>query len=563
MAKQDEQKEPVGVHPQQDMAAAQAASQANTTKLAVETPAEKTPTTPQDPRTQEDFQRIRRRQLLIGGLGAAVSVAGLGSWLLSRSPQRLLPLHFLQQSNQESQQGDQLVPRWGNAALQAIRILQPPMPVVARALAILHTCMFDAWAAYDQVAVGTQLGARLRHAETDQTPQDRLQAISYAAYRALVDLFPKEQPRFQQLMAHLQYDPANRAVGTDTPAGIGNLAAQAVLDFRHTDGSNQLGTFTRGAYSDYTHYRPFNSPEKMNDPNHWQPLRAPTLQHHAIFTTQQFEGAQWGNVLPFALTSSAALLPVPGPPRAHSSAYTEQARQIVQYSAELADVEKTIAEYWMNGPNLEQPPGHWYLLAQTVAQRDKYTLDQNIKLFFALTNALLDTSIACWATKRAYSAPYPVMAIHYLFKDKQVQAWAGPGKGMLTINGAYWQPYQPGYLMSPPWPEYCAEQSAFSSTAAEILRSFTGSDLMNMSYTQPAHHSQIEPETPTTSITLSWHTFTEAADQAGMAGRYSGMHFTKSDLDGRTMGRAAGVQVWKKVQEYINGTHKMPGVKFR
>lgn len=556
MAKQDEQKEQGDAGARKDKPVAGAPPQTGAARAAVKTVPDEAAPEANKESVQAISQPVRRRQLLIGGLGVAATAICLGGWLLAESPHSDFQKRFFSFGGQEKKQGDHLVSQWNNAILQAIRVLQPPMPVAARALAIVHTCMFDAWAAYDRVAVGTQFGARLRHAQTDHTPQDQAQAISYAAYRALVDLFPQEQPLFQQVMTSLKYNPADQAENSETPAGVGNLAAQAVLDFRHSDGANQLGTFTPGMYSDYTHYRPINTPETIKDPNHWQPLRVPNVNHHAIFTIQRFTGAQWGNVTPFALTSSAELLPVPGPPRAPSPAYTEQARQILQYSADLTDEQKVIAEYWMNGPNMEQPPGHWNLFAQMISQRGTYTLDQNIKLFFALTNALLDASIACWATKRAYSSPYPLTAIHYLFKGKQVQAWAGPGKGMLSINGAYWQPYRPPYLLTPSCPEYCSEQSAFSSAAAEVLRRFTGSDLMGLSYTQRAHHSQIEPETPATNVTLSWRTFTEAAQQAGLAGRYSGTHFTKSDLDGRTMGRAAGAQAWNKAQEYINGTHK-------
>lgn len=33
--------------------------------------------------------------------------------------------------------------------------------MVARALAIVHTCIYDAWVAYEDVAVGTRLGGLL------------------------------------------------------------------------------------------------------------------------------------------------------------------------------------------------------------------------------------------------------------------------------------------------------------------------------------------------------------------------------------------------------------------
>ena len=52
---------------------------------------------------------------------------------------------------------------WNSAALQGIRYVKLGAPVVARALAIVHTCVYDAWAAYDERAVGTQL-KELRYA---------------------------------------------------------------------------------------------------------------------------------------------------------------------------------------------------------------------------------------------------------------------------------------------------------------------------------------------------------------------------------------------------------------
>src|SRR5215471_16993884 len=55
-----------------------------------------------------------------------------------------------------------VVVHWNNAALQAVRDSKLGPPMVARALAILHTCMFDAWAAYSSAGVGTQLGISFR-----------------------------------------------------------------------------------------------------------------------------------------------------------------------------------------------------------------------------------------------------------------------------------------------------------------------------------------------------------------------------------------------------------------
>jgi hypothetical protein len=61
-------------------------------------------------------------------------------------------------------------------------------PVAARASAIVHTCMYDAWAAYDEKAIGTQLRGALRRPSVERILANKERAISYAAYRALVDV---------------------------------------------------------------------------------------------------------------------------------------------------------------------------------------------------------------------------------------------------------------------------------------------------------------------------------------------------------------------------------------
>src|ERR1700757_3036213 len=78
-----------------------------------------------------------------------------------------------------------LVIEWNNAALQGVRDAKMGAPMAARALAIVHTCMYDAWAAYDEHAVGTQLRGALRRPADERTQVNKERAISYAAYRAL------------------------------------------------------------------------------------------------------------------------------------------------------------------------------------------------------------------------------------------------------------------------------------------------------------------------------------------------------------------------------------------
>jgi len=482
-------------------------------------------------------RRMRRRAIL--QIGAGVLATILGSALLELS------------TGSASANNINMVMQWNNACLQGVRNTHPGPPMVARMLAIMHTCMYDAWAAYDPVALGTRLGGQLRRPAAERTLANKSKATSYAAYRALVDLFPSEVVAFRTLMTSLGYDPDDLSTDTTTPTGIGNVAAQAVIAFRHHDGANQLGDLHPGPYTDYTGYVPVNDPDSIHDPNRWQPLRV--SDGHVSFVVQTYIAPFWGLVTPFAMTSGSQFRPPFGPATYPSDVYGLQAEQILQFSADLTDTQKVIAEYWKDGPSSELPPGHWCLFAQFVSQRDAHNLDSDVKMFFALTNAIFDASIACWDAKRAYDSERPVTAIHYLFTGKKVRAWAGPYKGTQWIDGKDWEPYQPTTIVTPPFPEYYSGHSVFSAAGAEILKRFTGSDAFGTSYTKQAGTSDVEPGTvPATDITLSWATFSDAADEAGISRRYDGIHFEQGDLMGRTLGRVIAAQAWNKAQQYID-----------
>src|SRR5262249_38029720 len=152
-----------------------------------------------------------------------------------------------------------VVADWNAAALAEVRLsrsLRNGPPIVARALAIAHTCMYDAWAPYDDIAVGTTdtTGSR-RRPGAEHTDENKAKAISFAAYRCLRNLYPDgslpaslAQPsvRLNAMMERLGYslgetcnsDDECQNSSLETAAGIGNIAAQAVIDARRYDGSN-------------------------------------------------------------------------------------------------------------------------------------------------------------------------------------------------------------------------------------------------------------------------------------------------------------------------------------
>ncbi len=459
--------------------------------------------------------------------------------------------------------------QWNNAALQGVRDSKLGAPMVARTLAVVHTCMYDAWAAYDEHAVGTQLQGVLRRPASERTPANKERAISYAAYRALADVLPANTASvYAPLMKQLGYDPKDKSIDIETSTGIGNVACAAVLEFRHRDKSNQLGDLAPGPYSDWTGYVSVNKPTTvpvhtpMSDPNHWQPLTY--VNSTGDLVTQRFLGAQWCDITPFALAKGdefRGLGQTLGPATYGSAEYQQQAEELVEISAGLTDRQKAIAEYWLDGPKSEQPPGHWALFAQFVSARDHHTLDDDVKMFFVLSNAILDAGIAAWDMKRAYDSVRPATAIPFLFRGKKIRAWGGPGKGTVEMDGSQWIPYQPITFPTPPFPDYVSGHSAYSAAGAAILADWTGSDRFEYLATFALGSSRVEPGvTPAHPVMLSWKTFTEAADEAGISRRYGGIHFRRADLAGRQLGRMVAAKAWAKAQSYFSGTTQTEGM---
>jgi hypothetical protein len=371
-------------------------------------------------------------------------------------------------------------------------------------------------------------------------------------------------------MADLGY--AVNGSDTSTAAIVGGAAAQAVLDFRHHDGANQLGDEAGGtpgvAYSDYTGYQPVNTWDQINDPDRWQPLCIPTPPPGATECTgriQTFLTPFWSRVTPFALTSASQFRPPGaytylGPDGKPSGKYVDQVDKMTQYSKQLDDFRKTTAEYWEDGPGSVTPPGHWNQFGQWVARRDTNTIDEDAKMFFALNNALLDASISAWDGKRNWDSIRPISAVRWLQRGKIIQAWGGPYKGPSYIKGEDWIPYRPPNDPAPPFAEYASGHSTFSGAAAEVLTGFTGRGNFELKVTIPAGSSKVEPRTdthpgvPAKPITLSWTNFRYAAEQAGLSRQYGGIHFEHGDRDARAAGSSVGKNAWAKAVTYFNGT---------
>ena len=486
---------------------------------------------------------------------------------------------------------------WDRAIQQAVIEISPGPTVASRAYGMVHTAIFDAWAAYDRQAISTQLADTLQRPDSEITEANKKEAVSYAAYRVAKDLFPSRVDIFNNLMSELGYDIDNNTTDTTTAAGVGNVSAAALLDYRYSDGANQLGNADENGdrYSSIADYEPVNSSDSIIDLEYWTPENVPISDSDG--RVQQFLTPHWGDVIPFGLETGEQFRPVAPKPfllidgtidldtqtinlkdgwtlaidrsligTIINPEFINQAEEVIEYSANLTDEQKLVAEFWEDGGGTSFPPGTWMTFGQFVSARDEHSLDEDVELFFALGNAEFDAGIATWEAKTYYDYARPIRTIRQLGElgligefdpdlgGFAIEAWQ-PGEGTTTILATDFLTYQtPGGDPSPPFAEYTSGHSAFSAAGAEVLRLYTGSDEFGAEVSFAPGESRFEPGvTPKETTTLSWDTFSEAADEGGLSRLYGGIHFEDGDLNGRILGRKVGKAVFERSQFYING----------
>ncbi len=445
--------------------------------------------------------------------------------------------------------------------------------ILSRQMAIPMTAMYDAWAAYDEKAVGSRLGGQLRRPAEERTQENKEKAIAYAVFRTMLDQYPAHVEYTVAEMRRMGFDPEDHSSVRSTPQGIGNTAAAEVLAYRRNDGANQDGSEAGSngqPYSDYTMYQPVNPPDHIFDPDRWQPIPFDDGQGGKIVLG--FLTPHWYRVKPFALESSSQFRPGP-PPKVGSEQLQKEVDECIEFNATLTPQQKAIVEFMRDGPRSTGQSGHWLRFAQAVSRRDHNDLDRDVKLFFTIANVAMDAFIAAWESKRYYDSSRPWTLIRHYYKDREIRGWAGPGKGVVTIPASQWHPYSPSTFITPPFPGYVSGHSCVSGACAKALELFTGSD--EYGDTEQRHAGEMTEagfscvemqqvdgrplatliETGVTcDVRLALPTFTETAEMAGISRCFGGYHIEADNVEGLKLGRTVAQYMWPKFQAYFDGT---------
>jgi hypothetical protein len=440
-----------------------------------------------------------------------------------------------------------IVTEWLDQSLPYAQEVAWEPTVGSRFFAILETAIYDAWTAYDPIAVGVVSGTALKGLGGANNEANKREAISRAAFTILRTFAPQHRRALIERMQELGYDP-----NADTPpAKVGRRAAEAVLADYRDDGANEAGNF-----ADTTGYEPRTS----GPPEVWRPIES--FGKRQLPTTPQ-----WSRVMPFSLARADEFRPIP-PALPGSAEWSRQIDVLIKTSAALTDKEKAEAEYW--GIFGMAPAPQLIEMTKFVSDTNDLRLDDDVKLFFIASNAILDASIATWDAKYAYDYVRPITAVRAL-GDTMISSWrprslsealasSTPAAkeeaqhsvvfppGVAEAPAADWEPYLP----TPPFPSYVSGHSAFTASWARAMELATGKPDFNFKKT--VRHLYVEQRELAEPVTLSYPTFRAAAEAAGISRIWAGVHWPADNERGLELGRKVGESVWRRAEQFVLGT---------
>jgi hypothetical protein len=263
------------------------------------------------------------------------------------------------------------------------------------------------------------------------------------------------------------------------------------------------------------------------------------------------------------------------------------------------DYTRVLAEFWADGPDSETPPGHWFVILNSVQDHPMFQrrmegtgeelgpLEWDVKAYFALGGAMHDSAIAAWGIKGWYDYLRPLSAIRAMADRGQssdpllpsysvdglplvpgliellapgdplagangenvdkikLYAWRGPDfinnpqtdqAGVGWILAENWWPYQRPTFVTPPFAGYVSGHSGGMS-----------------SFEIQANNFLVFEQGPSVDMTLQWATYRDASDQTSLSRLWGGIHPPADDIPGRIIGEQIGLDAFSFAREYFSG----------
>jgi hypothetical protein len=422
--------------------------------------------------------------------------------------------------------------------------------LILRYTAMTTNSWFDAIAPYHPTAVGVYSSLGRRPSSERATHRERNIAMFYASYRVLSSVLPQHAARWTEMLRNVGLDPNDNSKDLRTPVGIGNVAGKAIAAAREHDGMNQLGdeggrVYNLEPYSDYLGYEPVNTPFELEHPGRWQPNIV--TAGNGIFRVQKFVTPQMRVTRPYSYKDpNRYRVPPPSAsdPR-NFTAYKAQVDNVLAESAGLTDYKKMIAELF------DHKFASLALSGFFATQQAKLPLDETIHYEFLLNFSAFDGAIIAWNQKHHWDAVRPFSAIRYIYGDKTVKAWGGPGKGTVSdITGNEWK----SYLPTADHPDYPSGSACFCGIHAEVSRKFFGSDELGWTVVAKKGSSVREPGfTPAADVTMTFPTYTDFERECQNSRVWGGVHFRPAVVEGGKLCRRLGTPAYDFLRAHIEG----------
>jgi hypothetical protein len=304
--------------------------------------------------------------------------------------------------------------QWTESALRLIQKYQENPQRAARALALLHAAMYDAFvlSARDGVDAGSATVAAHRAAslvlaylhpyESENWIEGKGLALAYASARAHA------------------LSPAQRA----RELAIGEQVASDAIRRALTDGADRRNAGLR---------------PPVPGPGTWR--ATPPLNVH---TPQEPLAGEWRAWVP----ATTEIRPPP-PPEYDSPRFSSNAEEVYRIWQKLTPEQKTIAENWNLQAGSVTPPGVWNLRAVAAIRAHKLEPAHAARLLATLNVAMNDAAIACWRAKYQWWIVRPVTVIRERFDPEFLP-----------------------HLVTPPHPSYTSGHASVSGAAEVALTAF-------------------------------------------------------------------------------------------
>jgi hypothetical protein len=323
---------------------------------------------------------------------------------------------------------------WNQIFIDTLIATNTPNSSSQRLGAIVHTAIFDAYNGIERRYTPVFV--------TQSAPSgaSRRAAVIAAAHRALVVLFPSQQPSldasYAVSLAALSDDGEDGGQSRERGIAWGTQVADAVLAWRATDGFNAS-------------YPPFFGGTAIGQWRPTPPAFAPMSAQGLAFTAM------------FVLDNNTQFRP--GPPRGLlSETYTNDfnaVKTLGRNTGSTRTEEQTaLALFWDGNAST-----HWNQAANQMARANNLSLSDSNRLLAVLNIAMANTAFTTWSGKRFYGA------------DSNVVTWrpvtsiplAGYDGNPDTVPDPDWLPL----INTPAHPEYPAGHPSLNGAAATVLRS--------------------------------------------------------------------------------------------